>query len=701
MNKQPDILEPQPPSIPPKEGSLPPSPLQPLLQKKAAEQIKIPTYRALPHTRRGVVTDFFREKVFNLPKEPSPQSGGLRGALPFYSFETTENGFDFEFLGAINDPSPLCEKAEALAAVQKYIKTQNDAWQEYWGADPRYQPVKEGFLPLFDEFLELQDCYAVYHPNFEGHILYWQVNYRVMLPSVRIDKKTYRAAVQGEYVRIGIYNDRAARTMQFRHFAVEEIGREAYFFAPKEAVQTTQDVINPLAKTAKKTAVLSAAPSSNVATDNLLLQTHEALFYRLNGDCYAAFAATPQGGVPASVSGVRDYEENTSNEETDSTQSRYILKVLHRMRNCSNRLIDVSMSSYVYSAYRFKLMGKEMKSIVMQVKQNGSRNINPSIIKNIDSSNPLHLGKEIKQGLIIDDKLYFFFDNEQDRGLVVSYLKGDSVDNFIPTFKFFNETTMDMEISNRQVMPNLINQSTTSLCGYACFSHVIAEHYKEEYKNLVKDLFFYGEAFYGKSKYLIKPHSTIFADIYDINPNDIDNYPTQSKKSKFPNLYPPLPMAQADYILLSSLRNSENAFFSYDGVDDGELVDGSSSMTLPSEIVKLLHRMTSISLKNIKDNTTFNPFADTFKLFEEMQSDFNDGNICFMLINMNFIYQAKTSLNTSLYPEHWIIYQGNESTNASGNYVFDVFTWGELKRTIQISKENIQKHFFGSINFLI
>jgi hypothetical protein len=60
-----------------------------------------------------------------------------------------------------------------------------------------------------------------------------QVNYRVMLPSVRIDKKTYRAAVQSEYVRIGIYNDRSARTMQFRHFAVEEIGREAVLFRPE------------------------------------------------------------------------------------------------------------------------------------------------------------------------------------------------------------------------------------------------------------------------------------------------------------------------------------------------------------------------------------------------------------------------------------------------------------------------------------
>jgi hypothetical protein len=330
MNKDPNILEPpiKTPIVPIEPTTPPPTPLQPITQKKATEQPKILTYRALPHTRRGVVTDFFREKVFSLPKdEPAPIIGGVKyEPKPFFIFETNENGFDFEFLGAIDNPSPLCDKTEALAAVQKYITTQNEAWATYWKRFEQFnasnkKPHLEKPLPIFDDFLELQDCYPVFHSQFEGHILYWQVNYRIMLPSVRIDKKTYHAAVQGEYVHIGIYNDRAARTMNFRHFAVEEIGREPYFFAPK--ITVTETVVQATAdyNVAVKSVKIVAPPTIVTTTEVVDQFGHEGLFYRLNGDCFAPYLTTADGALAASKSGIITSEDwiFTGNEMLEKT----------------------------------------------------------------------------------------------------------------------------------------------------------------------------------------------------------------------------------------------------------------------------------------------------------------------------------------------------------------------------------------------
>ena len=123
--------------------------------------------------------------------------------------------------------------------MKMWCDTQNKNWHNLATPSPSGRVVghwnaKETVLDLFPAYLEPADCYPVMHPLHLDWVLYWQVNYRVMLPSVRIGHEQFHAAVQGEYVRIGVYHDAAIVTLNYHHFPVEELDREPYFFAPKE-----------------------------------------------------------------------------------------------------------------------------------------------------------------------------------------------------------------------------------------------------------------------------------------------------------------------------------------------------------------------------------------------------------------------------------------------------------------------------------
>ena len=144
---------------------------------------KIHTYRALPHTRRSAMTDYFRHRALRLPDTP----------MPHYTFTHDNNGLDYELFTKIPAPSPIKNKAEAYEQAKMWCDTQNKNWRKLiagWNA-------KETVLDLFPAYLEPADCYPVMHPLHLDWVLYWQVNYRVMLPSVLLGHEQFHAAVQG------------------------------------------------------------------------------------------------------------------------------------------------------------------------------------------------------------------------------------------------------------------------------------------------------------------------------------------------------------------------------------------------------------------------------------------------------------------------------------------------------------------------
>ena len=263
----------------------------------------IHTYRALPPTRRSAMIDYFRHRALRLPDTP----------MPHYTFTHDNHGCDYELFTKIPAPSPIKNKAEAYEQAKMWCDTQNQNWRKLyadWNAT-------EKPLDLFPAYLEPQDCYPVYSPNTVDWVLYWQVNYRVMLPTVRVGREQFRAAVQGEYVRIGVYHDAAIVTLNYHHFPVEELSREPYFFAPKaeEEKVPPSEGFREVAKMAnapqneENTVISASALGKKAAEADAAAFDATALILRKVGDVYSGFAATPQGYVAASRSGVAEREE--------------------------------------------------------------------------------------------------------------------------------------------------------------------------------------------------------------------------------------------------------------------------------------------------------------------------------------------------------------------------------------------------------
>lgn len=273
-----------------------------------------------------------------------------------------------------------------------------------------------------------------------------------------------------------------------------------------------------------------------------------------------------------------------------------------------------------------------------------------------------------------DNKLTLYFENEYDKKIAIDYINAKDKDDFIPAFSHFNLAKVDNEIIQRQSDPGLISQDPTPLCGIACVGNIIAKYFKLDFKYLIKDLFYYAEAFFGSNNYLIKPKNSITGQNYYINPKDI-TYPQG--------------MPQADFILLTSIKNSENKVFSYDGLYQF------GGVSFPYELVVLLTKM--LNCKEVNDRTSITGIGlNEMELLTDMNKDYNDGCECLMLINSNMLHNT----TDGEFPNHWVNYKGKLVVNDVNKQVsFKLFTWGQGdNKQYTIKQEVFVEHFYGYIN---
>jgi hypothetical protein len=144
------------------------------------------------------------------------------------------------------------------------------------------------------------------------------------------------------------------------------------------------------------------------------------------------------------------------------------------------------------------------------------------------------------------------------------------VENMIREFEkrdgdgVFNNITrkkVAKQLRDRIAKPSRINQAGGALCGPAVFIYSLAKRKPKQYAQYVIDLYEKGEASIGQLQ--VKPGGDC--------------------KKFDPILYQGtlLEMAEADWIALAGLRDSENSFLDFDDADD-QL----AGITLPGEIAK-------------------------------------------------------------------------------------------------------------------
>jgi hypothetical protein len=124
-----------------------------------------------------------------------------------------------------------------------------------------------------------------------------------------------------------------------------------------------------------------------------------------------------------------------------------------------------------------------------------------------------------------------------------------------------DETTVLSRINDLQKDANLFNQGIFKLCTAAAFFHHIIQKNPNEFARFSKELFGAGMSFLGKFK--VAPGS------------DLRNADYGALASKFTTLPP-----QADWMLMSSVRDSENWFFDFEGSPDEDTAIESTAKEL-------------------------------------------------------------------------------------------------------------------------
>jgi hypothetical protein len=206
--------------------------------------------------------------------------------------------------------------------------------------------------------------------------------------------------------------------------------------------------------------------------------------------------------------------------------------------------------------------------------------------------------------------------------------------------------------------PDKIKQTNTSLCGPADFARDVAEDKPVQYAQAVIDLYKTGSAHI--ETFIIKPGG------------DLKNYtPTADKYGNKINA--------ADWILLASIRDTDNWWFDYESVDDD-----AAAMTLPHSKEKWLR---SAGYGDIINETNL-VFCKDLSNAAKASRLFQSGYKVALFINGNMM-KAKDQNSASVTPDHWVALTsaisiksinltrpGTLVEDKSSKISFEVYSWG-------------------------
>jgi hypothetical protein len=360
--------------------------------------------------------------------------------------------------------------------------------------------------------------------------------------------------------------------------------------------------------------------------------------------------------------------ENKSQKEfNEDDERRCIRKVLHKIRNArmKSEKIDLSLSYYAISAYQFDLLGKTIEKITLQMTGNNYLDISVKDFKRVEDYNIL-TGKTMV-GLKFDNRMTLYFYKTDDQQQVIDYINGQGIEDFIPAFGKFNESTINAEITSRKGVGCAIRQTPTPLCGPANIAYLAAKYKGDLYQKTIKELYNYAECYVGEQNYLIKPRNSFTGQNYHADPSDIRG------------------MAQADYILLTSIQTAFNDFLSYDGLLNG------GGITMPSQMVTLITKM--LNAKECHDHT--NSIVDQdISLANDLNSDYDNGYICLMLLDADMLDGDTYSMSAT----HWITLTSKIDIDQEKSTVkFTAFSWGNCAYEFSTTINSFENTFYGYI----
>ena len=185
-----------------------------------------------------------------------------------------------------------------------------------------------------------------------------------------------------------------------------------------------------------------------------------------------------------------------------------------------------------------------------------------------------------------------------------------------------------------------IDQQNTNTCGPAAFFYVFLQTKPHLYTMAVVDLYVNGMASFGQYGPLeIKPSEG--AKNIKLHSGDIE---------------------AVDWILLASLRDSENQFLPMDTVSTGKFLNnistGLAGYTLPNHLVSWFKR---IGFNNVIDQTSLFSSQTAINLYQAQELRQKDYVVC-MLINQ--VILSSTQKYSGI-PQHWVVLNSDINVNGA------------------------------------
>jgi Domain of unknown function (DUF4157) len=220
---------------------------------------------------------------------------------------------------------------------------------------------------------------------------------------------------------------------------------------------------------------------------------------------------------------------------------------------------------------------------------------------------------------------------------------------------------LDQRIDN----PSLISQSVLNACGPAAIAYMLASDNPLRFVQIVQALFEAGRASLDGESLAAGP---------DLRRNT-----------------PPAKMAQVDWMLMSSMRDSENAVFDF----EGDTSEDFSAITTPSD---LTHWMRSIlKCPNVSWQSAY--ISGELDVIRDAGVDFASGKNVALLIDAAMLRNLPKEGKIGI-PDHWVVLKSPVTIldEKQGDKVqFSIWTWGESSlRNLNLDKSFFLKTFYGA-----
>ncbi|MBD2041864.1 hypothetical protein [Microcoleus sp. FACHB-672] len=214
--------------------------------------------------------------------------------------------------------------------------------------------------------------------------------------------------------------------------------------------------------------------------------------------------------------------------------------------------------------------------------------------------------------------------------------------------------------------PFNINQGRQPFCGPAAVLFELVRKHPSRYVEICSNLFQIG-GFHAQSKWI--PTSDSLRE----NRGELQ-------------------MDEADWMVLSTLRESENILFAVEP-DAPDIIRNLSGMTKSWEMKGWVAEV--LGYREVKYHHAF--VMGDFDAMREAAEVLDAGGVAFALVNSDGLLTDKQPMMP--YPSHWIALVGNismPSNPINENISFDIYTWAR-KMHVEADALSFKKYFWGVV----